>query len=127
MQDSNDLERLIEELIDYRRMIRNVGKIFKELDSDESGRLEKDEITSLAKWVLMSSTLKPGYKPSESEILAVKEKLLTRFNTTSDGGITIQDVAILQDDILVCLLLIALLIFKAFTGKNKAAEKRVAI
>jgi hypothetical protein len=55
----------------------------------------------LSEWILLSGTTKSTYKPTPAEIGITKAKILERFKATEEIGLTLEEVSILKEEILV--------------------------
>ena len=68
---------------------------FDELDADKSGMLEKAELDKVAEWVLQAYSDK-----STEDRAAFKETLLKRIDVNQDGKLSMQEFAVVFDEIL---------------------------
>jgi hypothetical protein len=78
-----------------------VSAKFIELDSDNSGVLEGNEIIEMSRWILKAASPSSVYQPTDSEISEMKKQILKRFKKQETDVITKGEVALIQEDILV--------------------------
>jgi Ca2+-binding EF-hand superfamily protein len=76
-------------------------KKFREIDSNNNGTIEKQELISLAEWMLKSGAMKSTYQLSVVDIDLTKAKILEHFGSTAELGITLNEFAVFQEEVLV--------------------------
>lgn len=75
-------------------LVERARSKFQELDNDNSGMLEKAELDKVAEWVLAAY----GERP-EAEIAGFKATLMKRIDANNDGKLSLQEFAVLFDEI----------------------------
>jgi len=85
---------LFEDLVVRLELVERARAKFQELDNDNSGMLEKAELDKVAEWVLAAY----GERP-ESEIAGFKATLMKRIDANNDGKLSLQEFAVLFDEI----------------------------
>jgi len=93
--DINEFVDLFEEMLVRMDLIHRARAKFEELDTDKSGMLEKDELDKVAEWVLQAYSDK-----SVEDRAAFKQSLLKRIDVNQDGKLSMQEFAIVFDEIL---------------------------
>lgn len=87
---------LFEEMLVRVELIERARAKFDELDTDKSGLLETAELDKVVAWVLAAY----GDR-SESELAGFKATLMKRIDANQDGKLSIQEFAVLFDEICV--------------------------
>jgi Ca2+-binding EF-hand superfamily protein len=92
--DLGEFVILFEDLLIRLELIERARGKFNELDTDKSGMLEKAELDKVADWVLAAY----GERP-EAEIAGFKATLMNRIDVNHDGKLSLQEFAVLFDEI----------------------------
>jgi len=92
--DLGEFVILFEDLLVRLELIERARGKFDELDTDKSGQLEKAELDKVADWVLAAY----GERP-EVEIAGFKATLMKRMDVNQDGKLSLQEFAVLFDEI----------------------------
>lgn len=93
---------LFEDMVTRLDLIERARAKFTELDSDGSGQLELPELDKVAEWVLAAYDDR-----SVKELAEFKSTLLKRLDVNKDGKLSLQEFAVLFDEILLRVDLIA--------------------
>jgi hypothetical protein len=86
------------------RLFKNVSAKFIELDADGSGQLEGDELLVMAAWLFRLSSNTLPIEPAHSDVIETRDHILATFNKGPDGTLSMSELAVIYDEILVSLL-----------------------
>lgn len=86
---------LFEDMLARLELVRRAKTKFDELDADKSGMLELTEIDAVAEWVLFAYVEK-----SNEDRSAFKATLMRRIDVNQDGKLSLQEFAVVFDEIL---------------------------
>lgn len=93
--DQQEFVVLFEEMLVRMDLIHRARAKFVELDTDKSGMLETQELDKVAEWVLQAYSDK-----SVGDRAAFKETLMKRIDVNQDGKLSMQEFAVVFDEIL---------------------------
>ena len=94
--DFNEFLNLFEDMLARMELIKRAKVKFDELDNDKSGMLEKEELDKVAEWCLQSYV-----ERSEEERASFKSTLMKRIDFNQDGKLSLQEFAVVFDEIFV--------------------------
>lgn len=81
-------------------------------DKNENGKIDVgEELLELATWILQDSNARQGYQPSAPEKEKFVQKILGRFSKSEDGSLSLMDMALIHDELLVRVLLAFVLFY----------------
>lgn len=85
--------------------MKAASKKFRELDADNSGLLEGEEIDQMVSWALETISPDPRLRPSANKIREAKVTMMGRLDIEGDGKLSLGEFAVFYDVLMVCLAL----------------------
>lgn len=82
------------------RLLKSVSAKFTELDADNSGVLEGQELLEMAEWIIKTCNPSKTYSPSKNEIIETRNKILLKFNKAPTGTLSMRELAIINEEIM---------------------------
>ena len=70
-------------------------------DIDGNGTLEGDELLEMSKWLIKLESTSTEYEPPRSEVIETRDKILNRFDKTATDSVSMRELAIVHEEILV--------------------------
>lgn len=97
-----ELSRLFEEICVINRICKNSIAKLRVFDKNQNGKIDVgEELLDLATWILQDSNVKHDYQPSAPEKEKFVQNILGRFSKSEDGSLSLMDMALLHDELLV--------------------------
>lgn len=95
-----ELSELFDEIVQVTKIIQGSIQKFKQLDIDGSGTLEGGEVNLLADWILTEMESNET-SPTGHDRNVLKDKIFARFNKGEKDTITLGEMALLNEELMV--------------------------